>query len=461
MALTFTGTGGMFTRIGKMLKVGYTLTPYEAGIPALFDEIFNQYLTSLENVGGAVQVQADQATRIASGVMGFITQTAGATVQGMVLADQGSQSTSVQQSLQETIRQMKVGGYYVTPNAIGVSQAALPNFTGNGVLVMTTKRGDGLVQENSIPEVLRVTCTADSYTGGATQGREQFGVAGQPASAGTWDYDYPTGSGAAQSATAVSSSEDANTSGNLLTNGDFEGWTGSGPTSTLDYWTLGTGAWGTDIQQNTTDPNLGTYALEFVAGTATATTLYQEFGDTTTGTAATMTAYRSYAVNLWLRKLSGTISAGVLRVALVDDSGTVLNDGQGVANSFDVTLSGLTTSYVAYNGTFRLDADPPAVVRLQLRLTTNLAGGNVLADDICLAPVTNFYQGGPGFAVFSGATPFVTGDAWNVTVTNDYGGASYLGTFQTGFDRIFNMKALNLLLPSTGSNLIANTLITA
>ncbi len=464
MALDFTtDPGGMFPRIGRILHVAYLLTPYETSLPAAFKDIFDQYLATLEDVGGAVEVAENQLTRIASGVMSFATGAAAATVQQMVLADQPSQAQTLQGALTEVIRQMVVQTKTVESNVIAITPTPLTGFTGNGVLVTSTKRGDGLVQENSVAEELRLACTNDSYTGSATRGQETFGLVGSPATAGVWDYDYPTGSGANTQATAISAEVDANANTNLLTNGDFEGWTPSTPdavTNALDNWTLEVGAWGTDIQQNTTNPNQGTYCLQFLPG-ATNTAIYQEFDDADAGTSASPDGLRSYAVNLWLRKLSGTISAGVLTVELVDDAGTVTADQQGVNNSFTVTLSSLTTSYVAYNATFRLNDTPPDVVRLRLRISTDLAGASFLVDDICYAPMTPFYTGGPGFCVFSGATPFVTPDSWQLVVTNDQGGASYLGTFQTGFDRLFNMKSMGLLLPSSGTPNISNGLISA
>jgi len=302
MAIDFTtNPGGMYPRIGRILKVAYLLSPYESSLPPAFLAVFGQYLSSLQPVGGAVEVQADGAVRIASGVMGFATQAAQDTVQGMVLADQPSQSSTLQSSMAEVIRQMKAGSYYVTPNVITATQTALSGSIGNGVLVISTKRGDGLVNENSVAETLRLVCTADSYTGNATVGQEQFGLTGSPATAGTWDYDYPTGSGASVSTRAISSAQDGNSNGNLLTNGDFESWSGTtpGPTATLDNWTLGgTSAWGTDLRQNATNPNGGTYCLQLIPGTGVNTQLYQVFGDSTLGTQPVPDGLASYTVNV-------------------------------------------------------------------------------------------------------------------------------------------------------------------
>ena len=455
MSLAFTGVGGLFTRLGRILKVAYTLTPQQAGYPALFDGVFAQYTSSLQAVGGQVEQLAGGLVRASSGVMGFAQSVAQQTVLQMVAADQPTQGGDLGTALTEVIRQMKAGGFYVTPNAVTLAQAQLPNFAGSGVLVLSPLRGDGLVNELAVAEVPRLSCTADAYTGGATQGREGFTLACPPAAAGTWDYDFPTGSGAQASVQAVSADDAGNPGGSLLTNGNFATWSADAIPA-LQSWTL-TGAWGADAQQLT--PGFrGTFAVQFLASGAANVALSQTFAGQTP---VTPPALRSHAVNLWLRKASGTITAGVLQVALVDGSGAVISDQQGAANSFTVALNTLTTSYAAYNGVFRLPANAPASVSLQLKLTTPLAGGTVAADDVCCTPLTGFYQGGPGFAVFSGATPFLQADAWSVTVTNSQGGASYLGTFQTGVDRLLGLKGYNLLLPSTGTTLLSNSLISS
>lgn len=461
MALNFdTGDESAFARIGRILHVAYSLTPYEAALPAQFVDVNDGYVLTLRAVGGQVSVQANSLVRVASGVMAFASDAAWGVVQGMVLLDTPSQGRSRQAAMNEFIRQMKLQSKTVKANTIGLSQAVLSGSVGSGVLVMTTRRGDGLVQENVVAEVPRVVCTADAYTGGATSGQETFALTGGPAVGGVWDYDWPGGSGANATDNAVSADDEANTAGNYLTNGAFQAWT-TDPDPELVNWVLDFGAWGTDVEQNTTAPFRAdqSYAVQFNPG-ATNPVLYQAFGDTA-GTPTTLDGLASYQLNFWLRKLSGTISAGVLTVELTDDAGTVLNDAQGVPNSTTVTLSALTTSYVAYNVTFRPNATPPATMWLRFRISTDLAGAAFLLADAALAAPSPAYTGGFGWNVFSGATPFVGGDGWTVTATNDQGGASYLGTFQTGFNRLFNLTTMNLLLPSSGSPNIPNTLISA
>lgn len=432
---------------------------YEATVPGLFVLVEDQYESSLQDVGGSVALQANALSRTASAVMGFAQSAAISTITKMVLADQPSQSLTFDGAMAEVIRQMGDQGKTVLANVITTTPTQLTGTVGNGVIVTSTKRGDGLVQENTIAESLRLVCTNDAYGGTATAGTETFGLVGSPATSGTWDWDFPSGSAAGVSVDVISADTNATATSNLTTNGDMETWTTAVPADTLDNWTLSSGVWGTDAQKDATNPNRGLFCLQFLP-TATSTAIYQEF-NTTTGTAVEPEILSSYGVNLWLRKLSGTITGGVLTVELVDSTGAVINDEQGVANQFTVTLSTLTTSYVAYNGVFRIPATPPAVMRLRLRLSNALVGASFLIDDVCFAPLNNMYSGGPGFVVFSGATQFAGGDGWSIVNTNNQGGASNLATFQTGFQRLFQMRSRGFLLPSASVPNISNALITA
>jgi hypothetical protein len=104
----------------------------------------------------------------------------------------------------------------------------------------------------------------------------------------------------------------------------------------------------------------------------------------------------------------------------------------------------------------------PATVRLRVRVSTAISSGtNIFIDRLAMGTISALYTGGPGAAIFSGNVPFIQGDGWNVTTTNDRGGSSNMGTFQALFDRLFNMRALGLLLPSSGLPTIADTLISA
>lgn len=447
----------LFNRVGQQGNVGYTVAQQQALIPTILTELWELYENTddLDLIGSFTQSQAG----IVSSMSGPGSQTSGlaqTTAQRMVATSVPSLSGSTAQVfLTELIRQMKADSKTVPACAITATGTVLGTNVGNGVLVTTTKRGDGLVQENTVAESLRLQCANDSYTGGATQGQETFQVAGAPNTADTWDYNWPNGSGQITGFNAISASNYGNTNGNLLTNGDFATWSGS-PASPSS-WSLSGGTWGTDIAQDNTNPYAGTYAVKFLAGTGTTEILFQTFG---TNTSATPSPLNSYIVNLFARKESGTITGGVLTIELTDGSGTVINDQQGVANSTTLTLSTLTTSYAPVSVAFRIPEVPPSSMLLRLRISTALTGANFLIDSVCFGKVTSAYPGGFGLCVFSGSTPFVKNDGWDIATTNNYAGASYGGTFQTLFDRVFGMRGLNMLLPSGATPTFPNSMIT-
>lgn len=462
MSIDFdTDPGGAFVRLGRIGNVLYLLNGAQNAIGA-YSGLAAQYLAAvspdLHPDYAGFEVISDAVLRsIPPAPMGPLQQLAVQTLLGTVKADVPSAGRDLGPALAEFVRQMKAQSKTVKASTVGASATVFgsPANTGNGNVVLTTKRGDGLTLEHIITESARLTCTGDSYSDRQTPSREPFLFVGKEDLAGPWDYDAPQGSGANTAIRSVDATQDASTSGNLLTNSDCESWSGS-PLA-LDNWAC-SGTYGTDVIRTAT-PFAGTYAAQFAA-TATTQAIRQTFNDAT-GTTTAPNLLRSYAVNFRLRRVSSAITAGVLTVSFVDGSNAVINDEQGNAASFTVTLSALTTSYAPFSGTLRLPSVPPAVIKLQIKVTTN-HDNPFLLDHLAMTPVTSPYAGGPGIAVFGGSTPFRTGDGWTVATTNDRGGASYGATFQQLFDRLFGARAIGLLLPSSaGSPSIADTLITS
>lgn len=92
-------------------------------------------------------------------------------------------------------------------SAVGVSVAAVGSPAGNGTLVVTEKRGDGLTQQAAYAETLAVTSTFDGST--------SFSVAGEPV-LDQLALSWPRGSGASSTLNATSPS------GSLTTSGGFD-----------------------------------------------------------------------------------------------------------------------------------------------------------------------------------------------------------------------------------------------
>lgn len=460
MAIPLTGTGGLFTILGQMGSIQHDLQLFQS--TTLFsdiDTIVSQFNST---------AYEDVIATFSGNKFGYITgtnltattlqATAAALVNRMVNADVPLSSNSdINLSLIELIRQMVAAAASVPACAVTATSAKItvPTFTGDGVIVLTTKRADGLIQQNIFAEVAPIVCTSDSQTGGSTAGSESFTFSGTFAQPDIWGYNWPLGSGSSAQVTASDGSINS-TSTSLLYNGSFELFTSNTPTG----WIVVAGVPGTDILRSTNTYD-GTYCLEFVGG-GTAPNITQLFSATTSalGTIQPVAPLTQYALNFWT-KVDVVPAAGVLTIDLIDGSATVINDDSGTANSFAVTLSGVTTSFVVRNGFFRLPRVLPSSIKIRVRLSTGLSAGSALfIDRMCLTPSAPLYDGGPEVAIFSGATPFIQPAGWNITTTNDRAGTTYATTWQTFFNRLFQMSQLNLLLPYSGAPTISDALLT-
>lgn len=452
MAIDFTtNPEGLFPRLGRIGKLLYTANGHQSALVTQFGALQNQYDSTLQDIYGPTARSSLMIVRSQTAWYGVMALLARETLMEMVRLDQPAVPRTLADALTEVRRQMIAANHTVKACTVSATAVAMSGMIGNGTLVLSTKRGDGLVQENLFAETGRLTCVTDSYSGGAIAGQEIFRYLGEGSeNASVFDWDWPQGSGASTVLRVISPDDGGTKSGNLVENGNFETW--SGAPLAAGNWTLTTGTWGTHAIRDATAYQ-GSYAMRLVAGS----TLTQFHQDITT----LMDTQLSHAVHFQARKLSGTITAGVLTVELVDSTGAIINDQQGVANRFTVDLTALTTTYESFSGVFRLPQVKPSAVRLQFRLSTALTGGDVLVDHLSMGRLTALYTGGPGAAIFAGTSHFLAGDAWQVTGTNDRGGASYLATWQAFFDRVFGMRQLGLLLPSSASPTVSDTLITS
>jgi len=254
-----------------------------------------------------------------------------------------------------------------------------------------------------------------------------------------------------------------NAGGTVLQNGSFETWTTAG--GPPDNFNALAGTANTDYAKETGIVfATSTAALKFIGGTGTGASLAQVFNTTPSTTAGAggtafniaATPVTSYLCNLYL-KADVVPATGVLTVDLVDGSNTTINDDGGAANSFAITLSGITTSYAARSGAFRLPSAPPSTVKLRIRASTVIpAGSNVFVEDLALARAVPFYPSGPAFAIFRGASRPLLNDLWTMALT-----ISASGAFQRAAQRLWGIDGLGLYLPSNaaGANTINENLI--
>ncbi len=429
--------------------------------------------TALYNVIDGIQAAYQSFQGSQAGFLSYLKTLAQAMLRNMATLDQGGNLNSLMSlsaSLQLLSTQMinASASFKANVPALG-SQTNVGSPTGNPTVVGTVKSGTGLYsgQELSLAETITFTVTKDSYSGGATAYQESVTAAGIPAQSDKTSWDWPKGSGKSATFTIIDPSLN-NSGGTLLQNGSMDTWTNS---NVPDNFTYLVGTAGTDAQRGATTFASSSYSFQFIGGTSVQTAITQTFNTTpATGIGAGGTSFNMGTIPrvplIFCMQLKCDVvpAAGVITVDLVDGTNTVINDDAGTANSFTVTLSGVTTSFVAKTGVFRLPASVPSTVKLRIRASTAIsAGTNCFIDDIALAKAVPLYGGsavtsgsGPAFAIFRGATKPVVNDAWTMALT-----ISAAGAFQRVMQKLFDVDTLGIYFPTKAdaSETVADTLI--
>lgn len=464
MAVALTGTGGLFTRIGDIGgAVNSVISFINSGdlsgggvlsVGVATDAVRSEYASARTDLIANLYPARDTYRTAHQTYLAALQAIAKNTLIGMVHDDNPLPAQTLALAMEELISQMEGSSDDVDASTTSATPATGSANVGNGACVATVKRTDGRDNEHVYAEDIVITCTADAVTGSATQFSETFTAKGEAAAASPLAYNWPAGSGALKTLTAVNASGD-NATGNKLTNSDFETFTVA---DTPDNWTILVGVAGTDINESS-DKFYGTKCLEILGDGATLTSIAQTF-NSVSGTLGTLKPNTVYIWNAWMKR-DTSLAGGVLAVELVDGSNSVIADDAGNNNATSITLSsGLTTSYAAKNGVFVTPANLPTTVKLRIRLTTAATSGeSFYIDRLALTEVAEpLYTGGPFAAVFAGATASLKNDNFTVAVANNHA-----GTFQKLFWRLFDMPTLGLQLPSDtgGSETINDNLVTA
>lgn len=448
MAITLTGTNGLFTRWGVL---GFTLnlenTNRGSALNTRIDTIVAQFNTVQRSVLDGLYAQVENFRQAFNN---FMQNTLQLDFQNTLIQQANDniplETLTVTNGLLQLIAQMEDTSQSIYAPTLAVPVTPAAGNVGDAQLIVSTTDQVGLSLDYMFSEDITCTVTADGYPeGSATQNQEPVQCLGEPASSTPLDWNWPLGSGANQTLTTIDAETDA---GSEVTNGGFESW-GTSPVS-ADDWTISGGTWGTDVVQlGTPNQYRGTFAAQFT-GTNTPF-IYQTLANVQPNTV--------YAVCMFLKK-NGAPASGTFRVRLVDGAGSpnVIADDQGVDNVIEQSAAALTTSYAAVTGFFRtpyfLPNTTPAVV-LQVGMSVALNAGSVYLDDLAIAPATQLYNGGPFAAIFAGATPQATGDYYTIAASNSKG----VDTFVRLCDRMLGLRDLGLRIPSAATGTIPENLI--
>lgn len=459
-------TGNLFNRLGKLGLLIKQFSTYQSSqLPNLIDVSngvvgqYNQESDIQAIIGDAYIGLLNNAT-----IGSLVQNMAARTINRMVFRDnpqisQTLTSQNILYSINEVIRQMRIMGATVLAQTITISAGSFTGVgngpVGNGVIVTSNKRPlDGLVLENAFTEKFTISCTNDSYIGGAVLGNESFILNGTGNQDNFFAFDWPLGSNASVSLSAIDG-DVSNGSGNVLTNSGFEDWTSGVPDNFVVVV-------GNNLQEESTIiyGNPPFKSIKLVGDGVTLTEFYQQFSSSS-GTNATLSPLTQYACNMFLRRDGTVIPSGVLEVALVDSSGVVIQDEAGNGNLFTVDLTQLTTAFLPFSGSFRMPLILPDAIRIRWRLTTAIGSGNAYLDKFGLGLMTQSYTSGPFVSIFSGSIPFSLSDYAFVQVTNSRGSGGTLNTWQSLFARLFSnyVYSNEILLPSSSVPTISDGLI--
>lgn len=443
MAITFVGTTpgdqGMFDRLGSIGGVVDDVdTLAGSDLPAGFENLLDLFDGCSTDVRASVDGALNTLAALQAGIRpGALAEIAASIVIDTTNADNPLTAETLLAALQETIRQMKAGSFKVATNAVSAS-VTQSGLTGNGVCVASVKNGDGVDMQNLLAEDLEVR--VESAT--------ELTVQGEIAEPDKLSHAWPKGSGANRSYTPIV----VDSGDSLVANGALDTFTANVPNS----WTLKSGTTaGTHVaEEGTTVHTAGGKSLKMLGNGSTLAGIEQVL----TG----LTAKTPLAFLLWLR-MSTTPAAGVITVDLYDGSG-VINDEAGNACSFTIACTGVSTTWLPFSGVFRLPDPVPASVKLRIYQSTAITNThNAFIDDVVLAEMARPTDDArtPYLQFFDGTVPFSIDDnapdgsgTFKIATANDRESA-----WQELFDRLFDMTALGLQLPITGSTEISESLI--
>lgn len=433
MSVVLTGTGGYFTRQGKLARA-WVDNDTQRGIStdALVTGIVAQYLSNEQPVVAPIWGDLDDYRSSAAGWLTALQGYMQDTTIDQVDRDANLVSPTLANCLSELIRQMKAASQTIQRPTVTTSVTTGSANVGDAVVAITTTGPDGLPLDMVWSETITVTVTADGFTG-STPYAEQVLVSGDPLRSITDPY-WPGGSGVNA---GLSITNAANTT--QVVDGNFENWTGNTP----DDWTVVAGTPGSTILKGTS-PLRDTFCLRN-ASTGSVVTVKQQ---------VTLQAKTVYCFSVWA-KASSLTGTPTLLVKLVDGSGSTIVNDQAAAQTSTQTLTS-AGSWVNYRGFFQTPSNLPSQIYLSVGTGTAVANGATLdVDLIALVQPQTLYQGGPAMALFSGGTPSIVGDTWAPTVTN--GAAT--ATFVRQLDRAFDLKGLSIAFPTASSPTISDSLI--
>lgn len=465
-----TGTAGLFPRWGTFATTLDDInTNRGTTIPADVADVNAQFETTDQNVISNLYPSLSSYQSSSGSMNSYLRNLSNNTVIQMVTDVQPQPQPTLLSSLVYIVNQMTAAAASIKSNTLGVTVYTGSSNVGNAIVVVCLYDSNGKPLQYAYEETIFGTCTNDSNFSANLALSEPYLFQGQPAVGDMTSWQWPAGSGCSLTTTAVNPLATGGL--NWTNNGSFETWTGPLPSG----WLIVTGTIDGTISRTTASGTFydGTSAIVIAGITGGENTEFQQQFRTSLASGSTnQTLYplMQLAFNCFIKTAtgvgyglggygaggygsgSGGSVTGTLRVALVDGSGTVIDDAAGNANSVSQNIASLS-GWNSLSFAFCTPAVLPSTgVFLDFKMTTALSAGNSLyIDRVGLTKMTPLYPGGPGLTVFSGNVPAAKGDSYQVAATNNYAGkyAQFLW-------RIFALPSLGLVIPNSGSPTISD-----
>jgi hypothetical protein len=457
MALTYDGTGGLFTRLGKLVKMMDAVRTHQNNLKTLLAGVQGEYSSADSYMIAAVSGSIEARIVEAGGILLDIQKSAETTLIEMCFAEANPSSSNsmknrtVEDALVWLIRQMLADSETVDGTTITIGATAVgASNTGNGSLVLSAECPNILLSgttdfPNCRSELITVRCMQDAQDGSIRAGQEVFDAIGQPSYV-PLDYRFPAGSGrTTRIVTACAEIDNGPQYQNILTNSDFEDQTSNLPAQ----WSLVSGTAGTDFLTETSTVYRGASSIR-LAATGVAMKIRQQLG-VVGGTFGKLTPDRPYVISFASYLTAG--GTGTVRVSLQDAGGSVLG-------SFALSVAHGSMTAGAWKQHSVALYSPRVIgstVYVVLETTTAVATQPIFVDEVIIAEMVPHTPSGPFLAVLAGSANWNVDDNIRSKIANNAE-----GDFNLAFERFFDMQRRALALPANyaGSETIADSLTT-